>query len=199
MEIHSLFTILCIIQFLSKDQTWGCNPLPLLRERKIIIFFLLRYLDEECIPLGREASHQKVNTSPQLSVCLKGSSFFSNGSVGPLSCCFVWVFSSLWRPIIGPACCLSEVCFQSRKKPDAACVTVHSVCLTANSHYTSSIHSLATLFYFSGNFHHTAEGTWQDKTTGLLVVSGTSEKWNLGRLENGSLISATKCCGWRRH
>lgn len=119
----SLFlTVRTVIWFIPEDQTQRCNPLPLLREREIIILSLTQiYLDEKCIQLGLEASYQKVNTSQQLSMSPKGNSSFNDGSVGPLSCCFVWVFSTLWWPIVGPACCLSKVCFHSKKKPAAAC------------------------------------------------------------------------------
>lgn len=45
--------------------------------------------------------------------------------------------------------------------------------------------------------HVTRQDNW---STGLVNnCCDTSHKWNFGRLENGSLKPATKCCGWHRH
>lgn len=115
----------CDFNFISEDQTRGLQPLATAsRDGDNYSLSDWNIFDENCIQLGLEAPYQKVSSSPQLSVSPKGSGPFNDGSLGPLSCCFVWVISTLWWPSVGPACCLSKVRFQSRKKPAAACVVV---------------------------------------------------------------------------
>lgn len=119
LDMYRLFTILSVIQFTSKDQTWGYNPLALLGEREIINFFFLRYL-ENCIPLGFVTYHSKVNASLQLSMFPKASSSFSDGGGAAFLlfclCVFIIVMIHRWPSM------WFKFAFNHKMKPAAACV-----------------------------------------------------------------------------
>lgn len=127
----------------------------LLRGRRIIIFFLLRYLDEKYIPLGREVSHQKVSTSPQLSMSPKGTGSFSDGSVGRFPAVLFGCFHHSSDPSLAQHVVYLKFAFNQEK---ARCC----------SYYILSVKSKSADLHYSRRVKRAC-----DKTTGLLVLSGT--------------------------
>lgn len=148
----AFFTVPCIIQFISKHQTWRWNPLPLLRERKIIIFFLLRYIWMKNAYLWDVKHLIRRLTLPHSCPCLQSEAV---PTVEAVWGCFPAVLFGCFHHCGDPSLAQHVVYpkFAFNQERSQVLLVLYSVCLTANSHYTSSI--LATLFYFSGNSHHT--------------------------------------------